>query len=61
VDEVATALAKKLQNRIADLISIPFQSNPNFSFAPKKSTQNILSFQPVVVVPSQRKLKPDRR
>jgi hypothetical protein len=61
VDEGATALAKKLQNPIADLISIPFQNNPNFSFAPKKDIQNILSFRPVVVVPSQRRLEPDRR
>lgn len=47
-DNSATALAKKLQNPIGDLISVPFQNNTNFSFGPKKGTQNILNIQPVI-------------
>ena len=47
-DEDATAIAKKLQNPIADLISVPFQENANFGYGPQKGTQNILNIQPVV-------------
>jgi len=46
--EDATALAKKLQNPIADLISVPFQSNTNFNYGPRRGTQEILNIQPVV-------------
>jgi hypothetical protein len=41
-------LAKKTQNPVADLISLPFQNNTNFNFGPKDKTQNILNIQPVV-------------
>ena len=44
----ASALAEKLQNPIADLISIPFQNNTNFNVGPNKGTQDILNIQPVV-------------
>lgn len=44
----ATELAKKLQNPIADLISVPFQNNANFDYGPNHGTQNILNIQPVV-------------
>ena len=43
----ASALAEKLQNPIADLISIPFQNNTNFDVGLNKGTQNILNIQPV--------------
>jgi hypothetical protein len=46
--ESNTNLAKKLQNPIGDLISIPFQSNTNFNVGPNKGTQEILNIQPVV-------------
>lgn len=46
--EDATAIAKKLQNPIADLISVPFQNNANFGSGPLKGTQDILNIQPVV-------------
>lgn len=46
--ESATDLAKKLQNPIGDLISIPFQNNTNFNAGPHKGTQDILNIQPVV-------------
>ena len=46
----ATALAKKLQNPIADLISVPFQNNTNFSYGPNKGTQDILNIQPVIPI-----------
>jgi hypothetical protein len=46
--ESATNLAKKLQNPVGDLISIPFQNNMNFNVGPHKGTQDILNIQPVV-------------
>ena len=41
-------LAKKSQNPIADLVSLPFQSNTNFNSGPFNRTQEILNIQPVV-------------
>ena len=40
-------LAKKTQNPISDLISLPFQNNTNFDVGPGEDTQNILNIQPV--------------
>jgi len=47
-DEHSEDLAKKSQNPIADLVSVPFQSNTNFNAAPFGRTQEILNIQPVV-------------
>jgi hypothetical protein len=44
----ASALAAKLQNPIADLISLPFQNNTNFNVGPNKGTQDILKIQPAI-------------
>ena len=41
-------LAKKSQNPIADLVSVPFQSNTNFKAGPFDRTQEVLNIQPVV-------------
>jgi hypothetical protein len=38
--ESATELAKKLQNPIGDLISVPFQNNTNFDVGPHNGTAN---------------------
>ena len=46
--ESNTDIAKKLQNPVADLISVPFQSNTSFGFGPEKGTQEVLNIQPVV-------------
>jgi hypothetical protein len=46
----ATDLAKKLQNPVGDVISVPFQSNTNFNVGPKKGTQEILNIQPVIPI-----------
>ena len=46
----ASALAEKLQNPIADLISVPFQGNTNFNVGPNKGTQEILNIQPVIPI-----------
>jgi len=46
----ASALAEKLQNPIADLISLPFQNNINFNVGPNKGTQNLLNIQPVIPI-----------
>jgi hypothetical protein len=35
----ATELARKLQNPIGDLYSVPFQNNTNFNIGPNKGTQ----------------------
>jgi hypothetical protein len=48
-------LAKKTQNPIADLISLPLQNNLNFGYGAKdaphsSSTQYMLNIQPVVPV-----------
>jgi hypothetical protein len=44
----ATDLAKKTQNPISDLISLPFQYNIFFETGPKAKTQNLLLIQPVI-------------
>jgi hypothetical protein len=41
-------LAKKSQNPIADLVSVPFQSDTNFNAGPFNRTQEVLDIQPVV-------------
>ncbi len=41
-------LQKQSQNPIADLVSLPFQSNTNFNAGPFNRTQEILNIQPVV-------------
>src|SRR5262249_12758634 len=41
-------LAKKTQNPVADLISVPFQSNFNFNAGPREKTTYVLNVQPVI-------------
>ena len=41
-------LAKKAQNPISDLISVPFQNNFNFGVGPGSDMQYILNIQPVI-------------
>lgn len=48
--ESAEDLAKKLQNPVGDLISVPFQNNTNFNVGPNKGTQDILNIQPVIPI-----------
>jgi hypothetical protein len=43
-------LAKKVQNPIADLISVPFQNNTNYNIGPNERAQNTLNIQPVIPV-----------
>ena len=47
-EEGATELAKKLQNPVSDLISVPFQSNFNFGYGPDDKMQYVLNIQPVI-------------
>ena len=49
-DDDATEIAKKLQNPVGDLISVPFNNNTNFNVGPNKGTQDILQLQPVVPI-----------
>ena len=41
-------LAKKTQNPVADLISVPFENNINFGVGPRDRAQNVLYIQPVI-------------
>jgi len=50
VQESETELAKKTQNPVADLISIPLQNRMMFGIGPNHRTQNILNVQPVVPI-----------
>ncbi len=47
-EQSATDLAKKTQNPVADLISLPIQYNIFFETGPKGTTQEILLVQPVI-------------
>ncbi|MDN5940249.1 MAG: hypothetical protein L0H94_00075 [Nitrospira sp.] len=48
--ESSTDLAKKTQNPVADLISIPLQNNMNFGIGPNNRMQNVLNVQPVIPI-----------
>ena len=43
-------LAKKTQNPVADLISLPFQNNTSYKFGPRERTQNVTNIQPVIPI-----------
>lgn len=46
----ATEIAKKLQNPVGDLISVPFTNYTNFNVGPNKGTQDVLQVQPVIPI-----------
>jgi len=46
--ESAQDLAKKAQNPIANMISLPLQNNTNFGIGPYNRSQNVLNIQPVI-------------
>jgi hypothetical protein len=48
--ESAEDLAKKTQNPVADLISVPFQNNFNFNAGPNERTVYVLNVQPVIPI-----------
>ena len=43
-------LAKKTQNPVADLITVPFQNNFNFNYGPNNDLQSVLNIQPVIPI-----------
>jgi hypothetical protein len=43
-------LAKKVQNPVADLISVPFQNNTTYNIGPNDRAANTLNIQPVIPV-----------
>ena len=49
-EESNTDLAKKTQNPVADLISVPFQNNFNFNTGPENRTVWVLNVQPVIPI-----------
>ena len=50
-EEVANEeLAKKAQNPIANMISVPFQNNTSYGIGPDDKTSNVLNIQPVIPV-----------
>ena len=46
-EQTAEELAKKTQNPVADLISVPFQNNTDFGVGPHNRVKNTLNIQPV--------------
>jgi hypothetical protein len=48
--ESNTELAKKVQNPVADLISVPLQSNFNFGTGEKEAMVYVLNIQPVIPI-----------
>jgi hypothetical protein len=44
----ATAIAKKLQNPVANLISVPIQWNLNTAVGPDRQDQSVINVQPVI-------------
>jgi len=46
--EEASELAKKAQNPIANMISVPIQNNTNFGMGPFNRNQNVTNIQPVI-------------
>ena len=49
-DSKTEELAKKTQNPVSNLISVPFQNNFNFGIGPNDVTQWDLNFQPVIPI-----------
>ena len=49
-EESNSDLAKKTQNPVADLISVPFQNNFNFNTGPENRSVWILNIQPVIPI-----------
>ena len=49
-EESTEELTKKTQNPVADLISVPFQSNFNFGAGPRHALLYVLNVQPVVPI-----------
>src|SRR5262249_686936 len=43
-------LAKETQNPVANLITVPFQTNFNFAIGPNVATQWVLNVQPVIPI-----------
>ena len=48
--DAATELAKKTQNPVSDLISVPFENNANFNAGPDDKVLNVLNIKPVVPI-----------
>ena len=44
----AAELAKKLQNPVANLISVPIQNNWDFGIGPEDAMRNLVNVQPVI-------------
>ena len=49
-EDEESALAKKTQNPVADLISVPFQNNTNYGYGPHHNVQNVCNIQPVIPI-----------
>ena len=47
-EQAAIALARKAQNPIANMISVPLQNNLNFGLGDFNRNQNVLNIQPVI-------------
>ena len=47
-EESANELAKKTQNPVSDLISVPFESDFNFNTGSKQANVYVLNVQPII-------------
>ena len=47
-DDVATELAKKSENPVEKMVTIPFNNNINYGYGPKNNTQYVLDIKPVI-------------
>ena len=50
VADTATELAKKTQNPVSNLISVPFENNANFRAGPDNKVLNVLNIKPVIPI-----------
>lgn len=47
-EESTEEIAKKVQNPVSDMVSIPYQNNFNYNYGPHNGKQYVGNFQPVV-------------
>ena len=50
VADTATELAKKTQNPVSNLISVPFENNANYRAGPDNKVLNVLNIKPVIPI-----------
>ena len=54
--QVSDTLAKLVQNKVANLLQVPFQNNMDFGYGPYERMRNTLNIQPVIPIKLSSKL-----